>query len=203
MDQCREALRALRKGSEHWRLVDERGSIEVKFRIRGRVEHSSSQPDPSKDHPPGQRTREEGDPSTLTHPGSSFRACPLGVTGIRPGSKSERATPMENVHPDQNCQATVKRMEEALSVRRYAQRTRKSYLQWLRRYLGWCGEQQLPHEWGDSLKRFLEMLALDRQVSASTQNQALCAILFFLQQVEGYEIAGIDAVRARRGRRLP
>ena len=54
------------------------------------------------------------------------------------------------------------------------------------------------------VKRFLEHLALERQVAASTQNQAFSAILFFFKCVLGRDLSSLsDTVRAKRGRRLP
>jgi integrase len=51
---------------------------------------------------------------------------------------------------------------------------------------------------------FLTSLAVDRQVSASTQNQALAAILFLYREVLGQEVGWIEGiVRAKRSRRLP
>ena len=54
------------------------------------------------------------------------------------------------------------------------------------------------------VRRFLEDLAIRRQVSASTQNQAFSALLFFFEQILGRSLGEMsDTVRAKRGRRLP
>jgi integron integrase len=53
------------------------------------------------------------------------------------------------------------------------------------------------------VEQFLTHLAVAGRVSASTQNQALCALVFLYGQVLDLELTGIDAVRARRPRRLP
>lgn len=57
---------------------------------------------------------------------------------------------------------------------------------------------------GPEISEFLSWLAVERRVSASTQNQALCALLFLYRDVLGTETGWIDGViRARRPRRLP
>ena len=56
----------------------------------------------------------------------------------------------------------------------------------------------------EELEQFLSMLAVDRQVSASTQNQALNALLFLYRHVLVQEVGWLDnIVRAKRPRRLP
>lgn len=53
------------------------------------------------------------------------------------------------------------------------------------------------------LERFLTHLAVEQKVSASTQNQALSALLFLYQKVLDIELLSLDAVRAKRSDRLP
>ena len=53
------------------------------------------------------------------------------------------------------------------------------------------------------VEQFLTHLAVNGHVSASTQNQALNALLFLYQQVLEIDLGRLDAVRARRGKRLP
>ncbi len=56
---------------------------------------------------------------------------------------------------------------------------------------------------GPEIERFLTHLAVNGHVSVSTQNQALNALLFLYLQVLGIELPRLDAVRARRPKRLP
>ena len=54
------------------------------------------------------------------------------------------------------------------------------------------------------MRDFLAYLAVRRRVAASTQNQALCAVLFLCREVLGVDVDGLgDTVRARSGSRLP
>src|SRR5207247_4291321 len=68
------------------------------------------------------------------------------------------------------------RLREAIRVRHYSRRTEKAYVWWVRRYVRFCGVRH-PRELGPTdVTRFLSSLAIDRHVSASTQNQALSAL---------------------------
>ena len=69
----------------------------------------------------------------------------------------------------------VKRYREELQARHYARRTVKTYEQWLRRFLRFH-QLRHPREMGSAeVNAFLTHLAVELQVSASTQNQALAA----------------------------
>lgn len=93
--------------------------------------------------------------------------------------------------------------EGAMRVRRMARRTVETYLGWMRRYLDWARERGKPEAAAETVQAFLTWLALERKVSAATQNQALSALIFLTGQVMGAEVEGLDAVRARRSRHLP
>jgi len=93
--------------------------------------------------------------------------------------------------------------ERQLTVRRYARRTAETYLGWIRRYLSWTAGRSLRPDETGAVKSFLESLALERRVSAATQNQALSALLFLIEKVMGGELGELDAVRAKRSRHLP
>jgi integron integrase len=92
------------------------------------------------------------------------------------------------------------------SLRRlhYSYRTEQAYLQWVRRFI-YFHEKRHPRGMGEpEVAAFLTHLAVDRRVSASTQNQALNAILFLYKQVLEREIGLIQGVtRAKRPERLP
>jgi integron integrase len=92
----------------------------------------------------------------------------------------------------------------ALRTRHYSRRTEEAYLGWIRRYILFHGKRH-PRELGaDAIGAFLAHLAVDARVAASTQNQALAALLFLYGAVLGIELPRIDdLVRARRPQRLP
>ena len=69
-------------------------------------------------------------------------------------------------------------LRDALRTRHYAYSTEKTYLHWIRHYVKFLKPTH-PREAGmDGVKRFLTHLAVDDQVSASTQNQARAALKF-------------------------
>ena len=97
----------------------------------------------------------------------------------------------------------IQRYREELQVRHYARRTVKTYEQWLRRFLRFHALRH-PREMGsDEVNAFLTHLAVDRQVSPSTQNQALAALLFLYRELLERDLELDGIVRARTRRRLP
>ena len=98
----------------------------------------------------------------------------------------------------------VRTARTVLQTRRYSHRTEEAYLYWIRRYLGVCGSRDPGKLGEEEINRFLSHLAVCGGVSASTQNQALSALLFFYQRVLRKPLPRIsDVVRARRPHRLP
>jgi integron integrase len=95
-------------------------------------------------------------------------------------------------------------LRDAIRRKHYSYRTEKTYLHWARRYILFHGKRH-PSDLGENhIAGFLTHLAVDRRVSASTQNQALNAILFLYKQVLEREIGLIQGVtRAKQGQRLP
>ena len=91
-----------------------------------------------------------------------------------------------------------------LRERRYSARTELAYVHWIRRFIVANGRRH-PSELGEAdVARFLSGLALEEQVAASTQNQALCALVFLYAAVLVRPLERIDGVTpARRPRRLP
>ena len=98
----------------------------------------------------------------------------------------------------------LRQVRNVLRTLHYSYRTEQQYIHWIRRYVRWSGMRH-PRDLGSAeLEAFLTHLAVDRHVSASTQNQALAALLFLYQKVLGMELPWLqDIVRARRPERLP
>ena len=96
------------------------------------------------------------------------------------------------------------RMREAMRVGRYSLRTEEAYVGWARRFILFHGKRH-PIGLGEPhIRDFLTALVVEGHVSASTQNQALSALLFLYRNVLDREIEWVgDAVRARRPKRLP
>ncbi|MFQ6538708.1 MULTISPECIES: integron integrase [Aphanothece] len=97
----------------------------------------------------------------------------------------------------------IQRYREELQTRHYARRTVKTYELWLRRFLRFHNLRH-PREMGSvEVNSFLTHLAVDLQVSPSTQNQALAALLFLYRELLGRDLELDGVVRARNRRRLP
>jgi integron integrase len=96
------------------------------------------------------------------------------------------------------------RVREVLRARHSSRRTEKSYVSWIRRYIEFHGKRH-PAEMGAvEVTQFLSSLAQQDHVAASTQNQALSALLFLYRQVLQVEMPWLDnVVRAKRSERLP
>jgi integron integrase len=95
-------------------------------------------------------------------------------------------------------------VREAIRARHYSLRTEEAYLQWIRRFILFHDKRH-PQEMGASeVQQFLTDLALTHHVAASTQNQALSALLFLYKVVLHQDIGWVeDVVRAKKPKRLP
>ncbi len=95
-------------------------------------------------------------------------------------------------------------MHAALRARHYGRRTEQAYSLWVRRFIRFHGVRH-PTQMGErEINAFLTHLAVDEHVSASTQNQALAALLFLYRHVLGRQVGELgDVVRARKPARLP
>ncbi len=86
----------------------------------------------------------------------------------------------------------------------YSYRTEQQYLFWVRRFVLFHGKRHPADMAAAEIEAFLTHLAVDRQVSASTQNHALAALLFLYQKVLQVELPWLDGiVRAKLSRHLP
>ncbi len=96
------------------------------------------------------------------------------------------------------------RVRAAIRARHYSRRTEEAYVRWIRRFILHHGKRH-PLDMGESeVSDFLTSLAVRRRVSASTQNQALSAILFLYKDVLHRPLERLDGiVRAKHKRRMP
>lgn len=95
-------------------------------------------------------------------------------------------------------------MRDVLAMRHYSARTVDAYLGWVRRYIVFHKRRHPAELDARALSNFLSYLATTEKVSASTQNQAMAAILFLYSDVLGIPLEHIeDFVSAKRPRRVP
>lgn len=96
------------------------------------------------------------------------------------------------------------RVRDVIRLKHYSIRTEKAYVSWIRRYILFHNKRH-PKEMGShEIETFLTHLAVDKNVAASTQNQAFNALLFLYREVLNIQLDdSINAVRAKRPKRLP
>lgn len=107
----------------------------------------------------------------------------------------------EDPAPPRTLSEAVRRQ---IRARHYSYRTEKAYLHWVGRYVRFHGKRH-PRDLGPAaVGAFLSSLAVERKVAASTQNQALQALLFLYRHVLGRDLGMVEGiVRARRSQHLP
>ena len=94
-------------------------------------------------------------------------------------------------------------VRDVLRVKHYSYRTEQAYVGWIRRFILFHDKRHPMEMGGPEVEQFLTWLATDRTVVASTQTQALSALLFRYKHVLRIELPLLDAVRAKRPKRLP
>jgi integron integrase len=127
---------------------------------------------------------QEGVKKTYTQP----------MSGIFPGIPVSRPRPPR----------LLDRVRDSVRARHYSIRTEEAYVGWIRRFIVFHGKRH-PNEMGETeINAFLSHLATDAKVSASTQTQALSALLFLYRVVLGRAFPDLkNLVRAKRPLRIP
>ena len=95
-------------------------------------------------------------------------------------------------------------VRDAIRLKHYSIRTEEAYVNWIKRCIFFHNKRH-PKEMGVlEIEAFLTHLAVNERVAASTQNQALSALLFLYREVLQQDLDGpINAIRAKRPKRLP
>ena len=106
-----------------------------------------------------------------------------------------------------NIASKPKLLEQVRTVMRthhYSKKTEELYVKWVREFILFNGKRH-PNELGkEEIEKFLTHLAVQRHVAASTQNQALCALVFLYKKVLMKNFGWLeDVTRANKGKRLP
>ncbi len=127
----------------------------------------------------------------MDHPGPQLRSAP----GTEPGSTNTPAGQPPKL---------LDRVRAAIRARHYSIRTEEAYVGWITRFILFHNKRH-PSEMGEpEINQFLTHLAVQGNVAASTQNQALCALLFLYRAVLDRKLDRIeDVIRAKKPERLP
>jgi integron integrase len=106
--------------------------------------------------------------------------------------------------PDMDGPRLMDRVRAKLRALHYSHLTERAYVTWIRRFIFFHGKQHPSGLGAPHIEAFLTDLAVNRKVSAATQNQALNALLFLYRRVLEVELPWLDGVvRAKKPARLP
>ena len=101
-------------------------------------------------------------------------------------------------------QKLLDRVRSEIRYRRYSIRTEKSYVAWIKRFIYFHGKRHPLELTEKDIRSFLNHLVSERNVSASTQNQALCSIVFLYRHVLKLNLKWIDDINwSKRPKKLP
>lgn len=121
-----------------------------------------------------------------------------------PAAITHDATPALCDKPAAQPKKLQQLVADAIAVRHYSRRTQEAYWHWIKRFVLWSGKRHPASMGQTEVGQFLTWLASEQGVSASTQSQALAAILFLYKQVLAIDIGWVDGiVRAKQSQRLP
>jgi integron integrase len=112
--------------------------------------------------------------------------------------------PLQGPAPAVRPPRLLDQVRDRLRTLHYSYRTEQQYVQWVRRFILFHDRRHPRAMGAPEVEAFLTHLAVTRKVSASTQNQALAALLFLYQTVLEFELPWLrDVVRAKPSRHLP
>ena len=117
---------------------------------------------------------------------------------------ANQPAPTASVLPSSAKPKLLDQVRQAIRTRHYSYMTEKAYVHWIKRFIFFHNKRH-PAEMGEKeIGGFLSSLATELHVSASTQNQALNALLFLYREILKKDIGYVNGVvRAKRPHRLP
>jgi integron integrase len=123
-----------------------------------------------------------------------------GAADESPGLRDERQL-VGRIDPSEP--PVIQQVRRELRLRHKALPTERAYVGWLLRFIRHCGSPDLARFGAAEIKAFLTDLAVRGNVTAGTQNQAKCALLFLYGTVLGRELEFLDVAKATKSPRLP
>jgi site-specific recombinase XerD len=108
------------------------------------------------------------------------------------------------INPEYRKPKLMDRVRDKIRLLHYSKRTEEAYTHWILRFILFHGKRHPQKMAEQEIKQFLTHLAVKEQVAASTQNQALCALVFLYKHVLNIEIGDFsDFLWAKRPKRMP
>jgi len=150
-------------------------------------------------------TRTPFDPGTRGIPTAPQQShAQLAPGPLRPNVPQPAIRPAAAPSPAAPPPKLLEQLREALRSRHYSPRTEQTYRHWVKRFIFFHHVRHPAEMAEQEVNAFLTHLAVQEKVSASTQNQALSALLFLYRHVLGRQLGDLgDVIRARRPKRLP
>ena len=153
------------------------------------------------------RDRQEGREYRISNNEHGITKASVGAGKMPPVLGKSRQDAGDTIGGDDGAspsrEEAVEQMRKLLRLRHYAYRTEQTYEGWVERYLKYVERQGLAWDDPGNVRAYLSYLALQRKVASSTQNQAFSALLFLFRDTLKIDVPDIDAVRAKRGPKLP
>ena len=98
----------------------------------------------------------------------------------------------------------LEQVRQRLRTKHYSIRTEESYIHWIRKYILYHNKKHPAEMGANEINEFLSSLAIKKNVAASTQNQALCAIVFLYKEILKVEIGDLkEIIWAKKPKRVP
>lgn len=120
---------------------------------------------------------------------------------VAPAPAANTPTPLRTGHDKPRL---LDQVRAACRVHHYSLRTEQAYVHWVKRFILWSDKRHPATMGGPECEAFLTYLATELEVSASTQRQALSALLFIYRQVLGLNLPWLgDITRAKQPQRIP
>ena len=121
------------------------------------------------------------------------------AASLSPNTVPEKADPASH-----DPAIVLAKMRELIRLKHFALSTERTYLDWARRFFAFISQRGSSAWCAEDVRDFLSYLAVSRNVSSSTQNQAFNALLFLFREILKVDMKGLDStIRAKRGPRLP
>lgn len=154
--------------------------------------------------PRGDRRAQETLGRTGAMPSGLAGRAPARLPGSAPARPAGTSPASEPKTVSARLPVLMDQLRAAVRSRHYSSRTEQAYCRWVERFITFHDGLH-PAKLGEpEFNAFLTHLAVKEKVSASTQNQALAALLFFYRNIIGREVGELgEVIRARRPRHLP
>jgi len=94
-------------------------------------------------------------------------------------------------------------IREKIRIKHYSYKTEKAYVDWAERFIRFHGIRHPAEMGADEVAAFITHLAVEKNVSASTQDQALHALLFMYEHVVGVKLEHVDFLRSKKSKHIP